>query len=138
VAIVRRRCWQDAVYYGYRLRGQCNRRSGAEYMRRFGRHFLQAESEVAAINMVTAQPPRDSRHDRLLRPGISLMQEGISYLAGSNFLRDCDVVPAAGLGKHRPGAERLFRIVKRRPRQYKNLVVAPASVQEMADLTGSL
>jgi pyruvate/2-oxoacid:ferredoxin oxidoreductase alpha subunit len=46
--------------------------------------FLQAESEVAAINMVYgAGGAGRARHDQLLQPGISLKQEGISYIVGA-------------------------------------------------------
>jgi 2-oxoisovalerate ferredoxin oxidoreductase alpha subunit len=71
-------------------------------------------------------------------PGLSLMQEGISYLAGAEL--SCvivDVMRAGpGLGNIAPEQSDYFAIVKGGGHgNYRNLVVAPASVQEMADLT---
>jgi len=71
-------------------------------------------------------------------PGLSLMQEGISYLAGSEL--PCVIVDVVrggpGLGNIAPEQSDYFAVVKGGGHgNYKNLVVAPASVQEMADLT---
>jgi pyruvate/2-oxoacid:ferredoxin oxidoreductase alpha subunit len=101
--------------------------------------FVQAESETASINMVYGSA---SAGERVMTassgPGLSLMQEGISYLAGAEL--PCvivDVMPAGpGLGNIAPEQSDYFAMVKGGGHgNYRNLVVAPASVQEMADLT---
>jgi 2-oxoisovalerate ferredoxin oxidoreductase alpha subunit len=101
--------------------------------------FLQAESEVAAINMVYGAASAGQRvMTASSGPGLSLMQEGISYLAGSEL--PCVIVDVVrggpGLGNIAPEQSDYFAVVKGGGHgNYKNLVVAPASVQEMADLT---
>ena len=101
--------------------------------------FLQAESEVAAINMVIGVAAAGGRvMTSSSSPGISLKSEGISYLAG------CDL-PALvinvqrggpGLGGIQPSQSDYFQCVKGGGHgDYKNIVLAPASVQEMADMT---
>ena len=71
-------------------------------------------------------------------PGLSLMQEGISYLAGSEL--PCVIVDVVrggpGLGNIAPEQSDYFAMVKGGGHgNYRNFVLAPASVQEMADLT---
>src|SRR5664279_2807049 len=101
--------------------------------------FLQAESEVAAINMVYGAAAAGQRvMTASSGPGVSLMQEGISYLAGAEL--PCVIVDVMrggpGLGNIAPEQSDYFAMVKGgRHGNYRNLVVAPASVQEMADLT---
>ena len=104
-----------------------------------GGTFLQAESEVSAINMVYGA---SSSGQRVMTassgPGLSLMQEGISYCAGSEL--PCVIVDIVrggpGLGNIAPEQSDYFAMVKGGGHGcYRNLVLAPASVQEMADLT---
>ena len=104
-----------------------------------GGTFLQAESEVAAINMVYGAAAAGIRvMTASSGPGLSLMQEGISYLAGAEL--PCvivDVMRAGpGLGNIAPEQSDYFAMVKGGGHgNYHNIVLAPASVQEMAELT---
>ncbi len=101
------------AYYGYPITPASEiAEAAAEYLPQVGGTFLQAESEVAAINMVYGAASAGMRvMTASSGPGLSLMQEGISYLAGAEL--PCvmvDVVRGGpGLGQHRAGAERLFR-----------------------------
>lgn len=103
------------------------------------RAFLQAESEVAAINMVYGAACAGARvMTSSSSPGISLMQEGLSYIAGSE-------VPAVfvnvmrggpGLGNIAPSQGDYLQMTKGGGHgDYRPIVLAPASVQEAADLT---
>ena len=127
-------------YYGYPITPASEiAEAAAEYMPQVGGTFLQAESEVAAINMVYGAASAGLRvMTASSGPGISLMQEGISYLAGSEL--PCVIVDVVrggpGLGNIAPEQSDYFALVKGGGHgNYKNIVVAPASVQEMADLT---
>ncbi|MGA9527604.1 MAG: 3-methyl-2-oxobutanoate dehydrogenase subunit VorB [Terriglobales bacterium] len=101
--------------------------------------FLQAESEVAAINMVYGAAAAGARvMTASSGPGVSLMQEGISYCAGAEL--PCVIVDIVrggpGLGNIAPEQSDYFAMVKGGGHGcYRNFVLAPASVQEMADLT---
>jgi 2-oxoglutarate ferredoxin oxidoreductase subunit alpha len=104
---------------------------------RTGMVVLQAESEVAAINMVYGGA---SCGKRVLTssssPGISLKQEGISYIAGAEL--PClilNVVRAGpGLGTIQPAQSDYFQATKGGGHgDYRMIVLAPSSVQEMAD-----
>ena len=128
------------TYYGYPITPASEiAETAAAYMPQVGGTFLQAESEVAAINMVYGAASAGQRvMTASSGPGISLMQEGISYLAGSEL--PCVIVDimrgGPGLGNIAPEQSDYFAVVKGGGHgNYKNLVVAPASVQEMADLT---
>jgi 2-oxoglutarate/2-oxoacid ferredoxin oxidoreductase subunit alpha len=98
---------------------------------------LQAESEVAAINMVFGASGAGARvMISSSGPGISLMQEGISYMASAQL--PCLVVNVQrggpGLGTIQPSQGDYFQAVKGGGHgDYHLLVLAPASVQEMAD-----
>ena len=104
---------------------------------RTGMVVLQAESEVAAINMLyggggTGKKVMTSSSS----PGISLMQEGMSYLAGAEI--PCVVANVVrggpGLGDIQPAQSDYFQSVKGGGHgDYRLLVLAPASVQEMSD-----
>jgi pyruvate/2-oxoacid:ferredoxin oxidoreductase alpha subunit len=100
---------------------------------------VQAESEVASINMVYGASSAGVRvMTASSGPGLSLMQEGISYLCGSEL--PCVIVDVVrggpGLGNIAPEQSDYFAMVKGGGHgNYHNLVLAPASVQEMADLT---
>ncbi len=104
-----------------------------------GGTFLQAESEVSAINMVYGAAAAGQRvMTASSGPGISLMQEGFSYLAGAEL--PCviaDVMRAGpGLGNIAPEQGDYFSMTKGGGHGcYRNIVLAPSSVQEMASLT---
>ncbi|HEU4401260.1 MAG TPA: 3-methyl-2-oxobutanoate dehydrogenase subunit VorB [Candidatus Polarisedimenticolia bacterium] len=104
-----------------------------------GGTFLQAESEIAAINMLYGAAAAGERTmSASSGPGISLMMEGVSYAAGSEL--PCVIVDimrgGPGLGNIGPEQGDYFQVVKGGGHGcYRNLVVAPASAQEMADLT---
>jgi len=104
-----------------------------------GRVFVQSESELAAINMVFGASATGKRAmTSSSSPGISLMQEGISYLAAAelpavvaNIMRG-----GPGLGNIAPSQSDYFQATKGGGHgDYRNIVMAPACVQEMADLT---
>jgi 2-oxoisovalerate ferredoxin oxidoreductase alpha subunit len=115
----------------------------AEYaallMPEVGGTFLQAESEVSAINMVYGAASAGQRvMSASSGPGLSLMQEGISYIAGSEL--PCVIVDVVrggpGLGNIAPEQSDYFCCVKGGGHGcYRNIVLAPSSVQEMFDLT---
>jgi len=100
---------------------------------------LQAESEVAAINMVYGAACTGRRvMTSSSGPGISLMTEGMSYLAGAEL--PCLIVNVSrggpGLGTIQPSQADYFQAVKGGGHgDYRLLVLAPSSVQEMADFT---
>jgi 2-oxoisovalerate ferredoxin oxidoreductase alpha subunit len=128
------------AYYGYPITPASEiAEAAALYLPQVGGTFLQAESEVAAINMVYGAASAGMRvMTASSGPGLSLMQEGMSYLAGSEL--PCVVVDVVrggpGLGNIAPEQSDYFAVVKGGGHgNYKNLVLAPASVQEMADLT---
>jgi 2-oxoisovalerate ferredoxin oxidoreductase alpha subunit len=104
-----------------------------------GGTFLQAESEVAAINMVYGASSAGQRvMSASSGPGLSLMQEGISYMAGAELPGVIvDVVRGGpGLGNIAPEQSDYFCVVKGGGHGcYRNIVLGPASVQEMFDLT---
>ncbi|MEW5976118.1 MAG: 3-methyl-2-oxobutanoate dehydrogenase subunit VorB [Acidobacteriota bacterium] len=113
--------------------------AAAYYFPRTGGVFLQAESEVAAINMVYGASSTGVRvMTASSGPGISLMQEGISYLAGAEL--PCVIVDVMrggpGLGNIAPEQSDYFQIVKGGGHgSYHNIVLAPNSAQDVADLT---
>lgn len=128
------------AYYGYPITPASEiAESAAQYFPQVGGTFLQAESEVAAINMVYGAAAAGVRvMTGSSGPGVSLMQEGMSYLAGSEL--PCVIVDVMrggpGLGNIAPEQSDYFAMVKGGGHgDYRNLVLAPASVQEMADLT---
>ena len=100
--------------------------------------FLQAESEVAAINMVYGASGTGKRvMTSTSSPGFSLMQEGVSYMACAEL--PCLLVNVVrggpGLGTIQPSQGDYFQAVKGGGHgDYKLIVLAPNSVQEMADL----
>jgi pyruvate/2-oxoacid:ferredoxin oxidoreductase alpha subunit len=128
------------AFYGYPITPASEiAEAAAFYLSQAGGVFLQAESEVAAINMVYGAASAGMRvMTASSGPGISLMQEGISYLAGAEL--PCVVVDVVrggpGLGNIAPEQSDYFALVKGGGHgSYRNFVLAPASVQEMADLT---
>jgi 2-oxoglutarate/2-oxoacid ferredoxin oxidoreductase subunit alpha len=102
-----------------------------------GMIVLQAESEVAAINMVYGGAACGKRvMTSSSSPGISLKQEGISYIAGAEL--PCLIVNVVrggpGLGTIQPAQSDYFQSTKGGGHgDYHLIVLAPASVQEMAD-----
>lgn len=111
----------------------------ALYIPQVGGTFVQAESETSSINMVYGA---SSAGQRVMTassgPGASLMQEGISYMAGAEL--PCviaDIMRAGpGLGNIGPEQADYYQMVKGGGHgSYRTIVVAPASVQEMCDLT---
>lgn len=111
----------------------------AKKMEKNGGTFLQAESEVAAINMVYGASGAGARvMTSSSSPGISLKQEGISYIAGADL--PCVIVNIVrggpGLGGIQPAQSDYFQATKGGGHgDYHLLVFAPSSVQELADLT---
>jgi len=126
-------------YFGYPITPQTEVAAYlAKRMPQIGGTFLQAESEVAAINMVIGVASAGKRvMTSSSSPGISLKSEGISYLAG------CDL-PALivnvqrggpGLGGIQPSQSDYFQATRGAGHgDFHMLVLAPASVQEMAGL----
>lgn len=126
------------AYFGYPITPQSE---VLEYLAREmpkrGAVVMQAESEIASINMVYGAAGAGFRAmTSSSSPGISLMQEGISYLAGAEL--PCLIVnvnrAGPGLGTIQPGQGDYFQSVKGGGHgDYHLIVLAPASVQEMAD-----
>jgi len=128
------------AYYGYPITPASEIvEMAALYFPAVGGVFVQAESEVAAINMLYGGASAGVRAMTASSgPGISLMQEGFSYLAGAEL--PCVIVDmmrgGPGLGSIGPEQGDYFQIVKGGGHGcYRNLVLAPASVQELVDLT---
>ena len=131
------------AYFGYPITPQSE---VIEYLmterpeKRTGMVVLQAESEIAAINMVYGAAGTGKRvMTSSSSPGISLKQEGISYIAGAEL--PAVIVNVArggpGLGTIQPSQADYFQSVKGGGHgDYKLYVLAPASVQEMADFVG--
>lgn len=129
-------------YFGYPITPQ---NELTEYMaanlgRRKGCAFVQAESEVSAINMVFGASLAGARvMTSSSSPGISLKQEGISYLAACrlpsvivNMSRG-----GPGLGSISAAQSDYFQSTRGGGHgDYRTIVLAPSSVQELADLTG--
>jgi 2-oxoglutarate/2-oxoacid ferredoxin oxidoreductase subunit alpha len=126
------------AYFGYPITPQSEVLEYlAREMPRRGRIVIQAESEVASINMVYGAAGAGFRAmTSSSSPGFSLMQEGISYMAGAEL--PCLLVnvnrAGPGLGTIQPGQGDYFQAVKGGGHgDYKLIVLAPSSVQEMAD-----
>jgi len=126
------------AYFGYPITPQSE---VLEYLEREipKRHglVLQAESEIASINMIYGAAGAGARvMTSSSSPGISLMQEGISYIASAQL--PCLIVNVVrggpGLGTIQPSQGDYFQAVKGGGHgDYHLIVLAPASVQEMAD-----
>jgi 2-oxoglutarate ferredoxin oxidoreductase subunit alpha len=128
------------AYFGYPITPQSELPAYlAKRMPQVGGVFLQSESEVAAINMVYGAAGAGARvMTSSSSPGISLKQEGISYIAGSEL--PCVIINVMrggpGLGNIAPAQGDYFQAVKGGGHgDYQLIVLAPNSVQEMADLT---
>jgi 2-oxoglutarate ferredoxin oxidoreductase subunit alpha len=111
----------------------------AQHMLDKGRVFIQAESEVAAINMVYGASCAGARAmTSSSSPGISLKQEGISYAAGADV--PCVIANVSrggpGLGSIAPAQSDYFQATRGGGHgDYHSIVLAPKSVQECADFT---
>jgi 2-oxoisovalerate ferredoxin oxidoreductase alpha subunit len=109
------------------------------YFPRLGRRFVQAESEEAAINMVYGAAAAGHRAmTSSSGPGISLMQEGVSYLAGAELPAVIvDIMRAGpGLGNIGPEQSDYNQVVKGGGHgNYRTITLAPNCVQEMCDMT---
>lgn len=129
------------AYFGYPITPQSE---GLEHlsgrMIEEGRVFLQAESEVAAINMVYGAASAGVRvMTSTSGPGLALMAEGLSYIAGSevpavvvNMMRG-----GPGLGNIQPSqADYNFMTKSAGHGDFHPIVLAPANVQELIDMVG--
>ena len=107
-------------------------------MKEAGGTFIQAESELISINMVFGAAAAGARAmTTSSSPGISLMQEGISYMAGCelpavivNVMRG-----GPGLGNIGPSQSDYFQAVKPGHGDYRMITLAPSNLQEMYDFT---
>lgn len=128
------------AYFGYPITPQTE---VLEYLSRrmpeLGRAFVQAESELGAINMVYGAACTGVRvMSSSSSPGVSLMMEGLSYIAGTeipavlvNVMRG-----GPGLGNIAPAQGDYYQAVRGGGHgDYPRIVLAPASVQEAIDLT---
>jgi 2-oxoglutarate ferredoxin oxidoreductase subunit alpha len=128
------------AYFGYPITPQNELGEYmAEHMRKAGGTFIQSESEIAAINMVVGAAATGTRAmTSSSSPGISLKQEGISFLAGFqlpavivNIMRG-----GPGMGNIAPAQGDYFQATRGGGHgDYRTPVIAPGSVQEIADLT---
>ena len=128
-------------YFGYPITPQTELAAYmSKRMPKIGGVFLQAESEIAAINMVYGVAGTGKRvMTSSSSPGVSLKQEGISYIAGADLPALIVNVQRGGpgLGGIQPSQSDYFQAVKGGGHgDYHLIVLTPASVQEMADLTG--
>ena len=127
-------------YFGYPITPQTEIAAYmSKKMPKIGGTFLQAESEIAAINMVYGVSAGGLRvMTSSSSPGISLKGEGLSYLAGADLPALIVNVQRGGpgLGGIQPSQSDYFQATKGTAHgDFHMLVLAPASVQEMADLT---
>jgi len=127
------------VFFGYPITPQTE---VLEYMVQrlpeVGGLCMQTESEIAAISAVHGVACTGSRvMTSTSSPGLSLMQEGISYLASAEL--PCVIVDVTraspGLGRIPPAQSDYLQATRRGHGDFNLIVLAPASVQEMADLT---
>ncbi|MBR2338969.1 MAG: 3-methyl-2-oxobutanoate dehydrogenase subunit VorB, partial [Clostridia bacterium] len=127
-------------YFGYPITPQTEIAAYmAKRMPKIGGVFLQAESEIAAINMVYGVASTGKRvMTSSSSPGISLKSEGLSYLAGADLPSLVVNVQRGGpgLGGIQPSQSDYFQATKGGGHgDFRMIVLAPSSVQEMAELT---
>ena len=127
-------------YFGYPITPQTEIAAYlAKKMPKIGGTFLQAESEIAAINMVYGVASAGYRvMTSSSSPGIALKSEGLSYLAGADLPALVVNVQRGGpgLGGIQPSQSDYFQATKAGGHgDFRMIVLAPASVQEMAELT---
>jgi 2-oxoglutarate ferredoxin oxidoreductase subunit alpha len=128
------------LYFGYPITPQNDIPEFlSKHLPALGGEFIQAESEIASINLLLGASATGARAmTSSSSPGISLMQEGISYMAGSelpglivNISRS-----GPGLGGISPSQGDYFQATRGGGHgDYRMIVLAPSSVQEMYDLT---
>jgi pyruvate/2-oxoacid:ferredoxin oxidoreductase alpha subunit len=128
------------AFYGYPITPASEiTEAAALYMPQAGGVFLQAESEIASINMLYGAASAGVRcMTASSGPGISLMQEGISYMAGAELPCVIADITRGGPGLGNIGSEQgdYHQVVKGGGNgNYRTIVLAPHSAQEMADLT---
>jgi pyruvate/2-oxoacid:ferredoxin oxidoreductase alpha subunit len=128
------------AFYGYPITPASEiTEAAAQFLPQVGGVFLQAESEIAAINMLYGAASAGVRcMTASSGPGISLMQEGISYMAGAELPCVIADITRGGPGLGNIAAEQsdYHQVVKGGGHgNYRTIVLAPHSVQEMADLT---
>lgn len=128
------------AYFGYPITPQTEILEHlSRRMPELGRAFVQAESEVAAINMVYGAACTGARvMSSSSSPGVSLMMEGLSYIAGTEV--PCVLINVMrggpGLGNIAPAQGDYFQAVYGGGHgDYRVIALAPASVQEAIDLT---
>ncbi len=128
------------AYFGYPITPASEiAHAAAEYYLKLGKIFIQAESEIAAINMVLGAASAGKRAMTASSgPGISLKQECVSFLAGSEM--PCVIVDimraGPGLGNIGPEQSDYFQVVKGGGHgSYRVIVLAPNSVREMYEMT---
>ena len=127
-------------YFGYPITPQTEIAAYmAKRMPKIGGTFLQAESEIAAINMVYGVASAGLRvMTSSSSPGVSLKGEGLSYLAGADLPALVVNVQRGGpgLGGIQPSQSDYFQATRGAGHgDFHMIVLAPASVQEMAELT---
>ena len=127
-------------YFGYPITPQTEVAAYmAKKMPKIGGTFLQAESEIAAINMVYGVASTGKRvMTSSSSPGISLKGEGLSYLAGADLPALVVNVQRGGpgLGGIQPSQSDYFQATRGAGHgDFHMIVLAPSSVQEMAELT---
>ncbi len=127
------------AYFGYPITPQTELLEHmSKRMPELGRTFLQAESEVAAVNMVYGAASAGVRTmTSSSSPGISLMQEGLSYIAGSEVPAVfVDVMRGGpGLGNIQPSQSDYNQVTKTAGHgDFRPIVLAPSTVQEAIDL----
>ena len=127
-------------YFGYPITPQNEIIGGmAARLPPLGRVFLQSESELAAVSMVQGAAATGRRTmTTSSSPGISLMQEGISYMSGAQTPVVIVNVQRGGPGLGNIGAAQgdYFQATRGGGNgDYRNIVLAPASAQEMLDFT---
>jgi len=127
-------------YFGYPITPQTEVAAYmAKKMPKIGGTFLQAESEIAAINMVYGVSATGKRvMTSSSSPGISLKGEGLSYLAGADLPALVVNVQRGGpgLGGIQPSQSDYFQATRGAAHgDFHMIVLAPSSVQEMAELT---
>jgi 2-oxoglutarate ferredoxin oxidoreductase subunit alpha len=128
------------LYFGYPITPQ---NDIPEYLSKhlppIGGEFIQAESEIASINLLLGASATGARAmTSSSSPGISLMQEGISYLAGSELPALIVNISRSGpgLGGISPSQGDYFQATRGGGHgDYRMIVLAPSTVQEMYDLT---
>ena len=128
------------AYFGYPITPQTEALEWmSQRMPELGRAFVQAESELAAVNMVYGAACTGARvMSSSSSPGVSLMMEGMSYIAATEVpMVLVDVVRGGpGLGNIAPAQGDYNQIVHGGGHgDYHPIVLAPASVQELIDLT---